>query len=150
MLRSQFSIPLPWSMGQCLECSSDGALNMNIDLTDFLFSWTTCPQGRFQTSKPSGTQVHGCANHHLSQGQTYIPGNSLHPFPGGSEVRASASNAGDLGSIPGLGRAPGEGNGNPLQYSCLENPMDGESSIHLFSKYLSTHYVLRISRIQTS
>ena len=45
-------------------------------------------------------------------------------FPGGSEVKASASNAGDLGSIPGSGRSPGEGNGNPLQYSCLENPMD--------------------------
>ena len=37
---------------------------------------------------------------------------------------ASAYSAGDLGSIPGLGRSPGEGNGNPLQYSCLENPMD--------------------------
>ena len=46
-------------------------------------------------------------------------------FPGGSEVKVSASNAGDLGSIPRLGRSPGEGNGNPLQYSCLENPMDG-------------------------
>ena len=46
-------------------------------------------------------------------------------FPGGSEVKDSACNAGDLGSIPGLGRSPGEGNGNPLQYSCLENPMDG-------------------------
>ena len=45
-------------------------------------------------------------------------------FPGGSEVKASACNAGDLGSIPGLGRSPGEENGNPLQYSCLENPMD--------------------------
>ena len=45
-------------------------------------------------------------------------------FPGGSEVKASASNAGDPGSIPGLGWSPGEGNGNPLQYSCLENPMD--------------------------
>ena len=39
----------------------------------------------------------------------------------------SACNAGDLGSIPGSGRSPGEGNGNPLQYSCLENPMDGEA-----------------------
>ena len=46
-------------------------------------------------------------------------------FPGGSEVKASASNVGDLGSIPGSGRSPGEGNGNPLQYSCLENPVDG-------------------------
>jgi len=44
---------------------------------------------------------------------------------GDSEVKASACNAGDLGSIPGSGRSPGEGNGNPLQYSCLENPMDG-------------------------
>ena len=43
---------------------------------------------------------------------------------GGSEVKASACNAGDLGLIPGSGRSPGEGNGNPLQYSCLENPMD--------------------------
>ena len=43
----------------------------------------------------------------------------------GSEGKASAYNAGDLGSVPGLGRSPGEGNGNPLQYSCLENPMDG-------------------------
>ena len=45
-------------------------------------------------------------------------------FPGGSEDKASTCNAGDQGSIPGLGRSPGEGNGNPLQYSCLENPMD--------------------------
>ena len=45
-------------------------------------------------------------------------------FPGGSEDKASPCNAGDPGSIPGLGRSPGEGNGNPLQYSCLENPMD--------------------------
>ena len=46
-------------------------------------------------------------------------------FPGGSEVKVSAWNAGDPGSIPGLGRSSGEGNGNPLQYSCLENPMEG-------------------------
>ena len=46
-------------------------------------------------------------------------------FPGGSEVKASAYSVGDLGSVPGLGRSPGEGNGNPLQYACLENPMDG-------------------------
>ena len=45
-------------------------------------------------------------------------------FPGGSEIKASACNAGDLGSISGLGRSSGEGNGNLLQYSCLENPMD--------------------------
>ena len=45
-------------------------------------------------------------------------------FPGGSDSKASVYNAGDLGSSPGLGRSPGEGNGNPLQYYCLENPMD--------------------------
>ena len=45
-------------------------------------------------------------------------------FPGGSDGKASVYNAGDLGSVPGSGRFPGEGNGNPLQYSCLENPMD--------------------------
>ena len=46
-------------------------------------------------------------------------------FPGGSEVKVSASNVGDPGSTLGLRRSPGEGHGNPLQYSCLENPMDG-------------------------
>ena len=45
-------------------------------------------------------------------------------FPGGSDGKEFACNAGDLGSIPGLGRSHGEGNGNPLQYSCLGNPMD--------------------------
>ena len=45
----------------------------------------------------------------------------------GSEGKVSACSAGDLGSIPGSGRLPGEGNGNPLQYSCLENPMDREA-----------------------
>ena len=44
-------------------------------------------------------------------------------FPGGSDGKASAYNVGDLGSICGLGRSSGKGNGNPLQYSCLENPM---------------------------
>ena len=45
-------------------------------------------------------------------------------LPGGSVVKNLPGNAGDSGSIPGSGRSPGEGNGNPLQYSCLENPMD--------------------------
>ena len=46
-------------------------------------------------------------------------------LPGGSDGKVSACNAGDPGSIPRLGRSPGEGNGNPLQYSCLEDSMDG-------------------------
>ena len=45
-------------------------------------------------------------------------------FEGGSDGEESACNAADLGSVPGLGRFPGEGNGDPLQYSCLENPTD--------------------------
>ena len=45
-------------------------------------------------------------------------------FPGGSYGKASAYNVGDPGSIPGSGRSPGEGNGHPLQYSCLDNSMD--------------------------
>ena len=45
-------------------------------------------------------------------------------FPGGSEGKQSACNAGDTGSIPDWGRSPGEGNGNPFQYSCLENSMN--------------------------
>ena len=49
---------------------------------------------------------------------------TTHDFPGGSDGKASAHNTGDPGSIPGLGRSPGEANGNPLQYPCLENLMD--------------------------
>ena len=48
----------------------------------------------------------------------------LESFDGGLYGKASVYNAGDPGSIPGLGRSPGEGNGNPFQYYCLENPMD--------------------------
>ena len=54
---------------------------------------------------------------------------NLTGFPRGSVRTESACNAGDLGSIPGLGRSPGEGNGNPLQYSCLEYPMDWRSLV---------------------
>ena len=46
-------------------------------------------------------------------------------LPGGADSKESACNVGDLGSVPGLGRSLGEGNGTPLQYSCLENPVDG-------------------------
>ena len=58
-------------------------------------------------------------------------------FPGGSDGKESACNAGDLGLIPGSGRSPGGGNGNPLQYSCLENSMDSGAwwaTIHGVSK----------------
>ena len=80
--------------------------------------------------------VHGCRDHDMPT-DAHLP---LSPFkghfqsilrirkqgfPGGSEGKASACNVGGLGSIPGSGRSPGEGNGNPLHYSCLESPMDG-------------------------
>ena len=55
------------------------------------------------------------------------------PFPGGSDGKESACNVGDLGSIPGSGRPHGEKNGNPLQYSCLEDPMD-QGTVHGVSK----------------
>ena len=54
-------------------------------------------------------------------------------FRGGSDGKASVYNAGDPGSIPWSGRSPGEGNGNALQYCCLENPMDGEAWCQLRS-----------------
>ena len=50
---------------------------------------------------------------------------NMYYFPGGSDGKASAYNVGDPGTIPGLGRSFGKGNSNPLQYSCLENPIDG-------------------------
>ena len=56
-------------------------------------------------------------------------------FPGGSEVKASAWNVGDPGSIPGSGRSPVEGNGNPLQYSCLENQSHGGRSLVGYSPW---------------
>ena len=58
-------------------------------------------------------------------------------FPGGSDGKESACSAGDLGLIPGLGRSPGEGNGNPLRYSCLENATDTgawRATVHEVSK----------------
>ena len=62
-------------------------------------------------------------------------------FPGGSMVRNPHANAGDAGSIPGWGRSLGGGRGNPLQYSCLENPMDREAwwaTAHEVAKELDT------------
>ena len=75
-------------------------------------------------------------------------------FPGGSMVKNLPANAGDTGNeglIPGLGKSPGEGNGNPLQYSCLENPMDRgawQAAVHGVEKSrsrLSTHAFFSLS-----
>ena len=61
----------------------------------------------------------------------------IESFPGSSVVKNPSANAGDWGSIPDLGRFPGEGNGNPLQYSCQENPMDRgarQATVHEVTK----------------
>ena len=72
-------------------------------------------------------------SHKLHSQIKFLVPNMLQDFPGSSDSKASAYNAGDPASIPGLGRSPEEGNGNPLQYSYLENPMDGgdwEPTVH--------------------
>ena len=69
------------------------------------------------------TAVQGVTSSQTQLNNTHTHTHTLIVFPGGSAGKESACNAGDLGSIPGLGRSPGAGNDNPLQYSCLENPM---------------------------
>ena len=73
-------------------------------------------------------------------------------FPGGSDGKQSACNARDQGSIPGFGRSPGEGNGNPLQYSCLENSMDLSLAGYspLYQKELDTIGQLTLELINVS
>ena len=68
---------------------------------------------------PKKGKAKECSNYHTVALISMLVG-----FPGGSEVKVSACSAGGLDLIPGLGRSPGEGNDNPLQYYCLENPMD--------------------------
>ena len=90
-------------------------------------------QGKFQTqgSNP-GLPKLLLVNYIGKEGTGQIRGDykldfsecTLTILSGGSDSKASVYNAGDLGSSPGLGRSPGEGNGSPLQYYCLENPMD--------------------------
>ena len=87
--------------------------------------------GRFSTTAPKYSEAMWNKGQELRTWKypSWIPSLILHMWlgdfdPGGSEVKASAWNAGDPGSIPGSGRSPGEGNGNPLQYSCLEDPME--------------------------
>ena len=63
-----------------------------------------------------------------------MPLKNISGFPGGSDGKASACNVGDLGSIPGLGRSPGEAHGNPFQYSCLENT-HGQKSLAGYSPW---------------
>ena len=81
----------------------------------------------FNYMQSTSCEMPGCMKHKLESRlrKELSVTSDMQGFPGDSEVKPSASNTGDLGSIPGSGRSSGEGNGNPLQYSCLENPMDG-------------------------
>ena len=95
------------------------------------------PLGRCRAKRkePSSSEAQPCGMTLASVlSCPYVP---IRGFPGGSEVKASACNAGDPGSIPELGRSPGEGNGNPLQYSCRENTMEGrawQTTVHGVAK----------------
>ena len=88
--------------------------------------WMLCKSG---FSPPLKTNGQGFLNPLLQKVMDSSAGeilkNLLFALPDSPVVKEPACNAGDLGSIPGSGRSPGEGNGNPLQYSCLENSMDG-------------------------
>ena len=113
----------------------------------------TCLMTKTTHTKPSSCQLHGASAHGPSiplpgvlqatlstcSGVTWNNDSLYHflGFPGGLDGKESACSAGDLGSIPGSGRSPGEGNSNPLQYSCLENPMDGgvwSATVHGIAK----------------
>ena len=86
------------------------------------------PRGGMDLCWGMGTDMRVCAEEQVDTWVTSsntILSNLCKDFSGGSDGKASAYNVGNPGSIPGLGRSPGEGNSNPFQYSCLENPMDG-------------------------
>ena len=94
------------------------------------------------------TCVRPCYRHKGLRGQLQ----DFWGFPGSSDGKVSACNAGDLGSIPGLGRSPGEGHGNPLQYSCLENPMDRGAwwaTVHRVAKSQTRLSTERLTHINT-
>ena len=97
-----------------LNCSLDrlGSLEMDVIVSP-------CPQWLEQCQRPCRPSISICWN----SSQVVI----IWGFPAGSDGKESTCNAGDLGSIPGLGRSPGEENGNTIQCSCLGNPMDGRA-----------------------
>ena len=109
----------PWTLWWTLAAPS-GLLSLPV--TAFVFHKNTqlvIPQPSHPTSYPYKLELYFCL---FQPNLVRLPVNK--GFPGGSFGKESAYNAGDAGSTPGSGRYPREGNGNPLQYSCLENPMD--------------------------
>ena len=86
--------------------------------------------------------------HHINTKTTYSFIPIYWGFPSGLLVKSRPANSGDAGLIPGLGRSPGEENGNPLQYSCLGNPMDrGAWQATVYGVGLSTHTRIPIHQI---
>ena len=78
-----------------------------------------------------------CVYRSVSERLNLLRDRKLKGFPGGAMLKNLLANAGDTGLIPGWGRSPGEGNGHPLQYSCLGNPMDGgawQATVHRVAK----------------
>ena len=98
-----------WSRGHLLLCWSPGFLPGNAEAA----SITLVSHRGASTRKRQASDSHWM-----------FPRNSCKHLPGGSVVKNPPANAGDASLIPGSGRSPGEGSGNPLQYSCLENPME--------------------------
>ena len=109
------------------EESEKASLKPNIQKTKIM---TSVPVTSWQIDGKSGRLYFGGAPKSLQMVTAAMKLKdtcSLEDFPGGSEGKVSVYNAGDPGSIHVSGRSPGEGNGNPLQYSCLENLMDGRA-----------------------
>ena len=121
--------PLKYStLENSMECIGHGVAKSRTWLSDFHFGTEgnsfKCWSQDFATVQPSPrTRVTGEERYKSSDAPTLLCSFCSYEVP--IEVKVSACNAGDLGSIPVSGRSPGEGNGNPLQYSCLENPRDG-------------------------
>ena len=119
--------------GEFLAC--EGIKDNNLSYFQFPKSNQIPPSPNKQGLKPLFLKGYITLKIEFCSKRTYIRGRTC--FLGGSEVKVSASNVGDPGLIPGLGRSPGEGNGNPLQYSCLENSMDGgawQATVHGVAK----------------
>ena len=123
-LALHFGWPKYWSFSFSISLSGEylGLISFGIDWIDLLAVQEALKRLVQYNSKASIIQRSAFFMGQFSQ--LYMPSGKTIDFPGGSDSKASAYSAGDLGSIPGSGRPPGEGNGNPLQYSCLENPKD--------------------------
>ena len=114
--KSLQSCPTLWDS---MDCSLPGSL-VHVLFQTRILDWVAMPSSRGSSQSRDQTRV----SYVTCKQVFFLPLALLWGFPGGSEGKASACNAEDLGSIPGSGRSSGKGNGNPLQYSCLENPMD--------------------------